>query len=184
MQVNFLRRFISDFAETTKHIVGLMSEKHPFKWTEEAREAFEKVKVSVSKAPTLMNPNFFKKIIVYCYASKYTMSGILLQKDDIGVEVPIGFMSIPLKKHELNYSLSEKKYFTIIKAVKQFKYYILHSHSMLFVLDTVVKSILTQQEVGLNNRATWVTKIQEYDLDIRPTKLVRGQGLCKLIAEN
>lgn len=29
-----------------------------------------------------------------------------------------------------------------------------------------------------------MTKIQEYDLDIRPTKLMRGQGLCKLIAEN
>ncbi|KAH9308751.1 hypothetical protein KI387_036662, partial [Taxus chinensis] len=26
--------------------------------------------------------------------------------------------------------------------------------------------------------------IQEYDLDIKPTKLVRGRGLCQLIAEN
>ncbi|XP_059067735.1 uncharacterized protein LOC131858500 [Cryptomeria japonica] len=51
-------------------------------------------------------------------------------------------------------------------------------------LDSVVKSILTQQEVGLNKRATWVTKIQEYDLDIHPTKTIKGQGLCKLIAEN
>lgn len=57
-QVNFLRRFVLDFAQTTKHIVGLMSEKYPFKWTEEAREAFERVKSSVAEAPTLINPNF------------------------------------------------------------------------------------------------------------------------------
>ncbi|XP_059068980.1 uncharacterized protein LOC131859359 [Cryptomeria japonica] len=50
--------------------------------------------------------------------------------------------------------------------------------------NSAVKSILTRQEVGLNKRVTWVTKIQEYDLDIRPTKTIKGQGLCKLIPEN
>ncbi|KAH9292584.1 hypothetical protein KI387_042229, partial [Taxus chinensis] len=44
------------------------------------------------------------------------------------------------------------------------------------------KSILTQQELGLL-RGTWVTKVQEYDLDIKPTKLVRGRGLCELMTE-
>lgn len=36
------------------------------------------------------------------------MSGILPQKNELGEEFPIAFMSIPLKKHELNYSLNEK----------------------------------------------------------------------------
>lgn len=36
----------------------------------------------------------------------------------------------------------------------------------------------------MNNRAIWIAKIQEYDLAIKPTNLVRGKGLCKLIAEN
>lgn len=93
-------------------------------------------------------------------------------------------MSLPLKKHENKYSLLEKQPFVMVKVVKQFRYYILHSHSMVFVPNSAVKSILTRQEVGLNKRATWVTKIQEYDLDIHPTKMVKGQGLCKLIAEN
>lgn len=87
-------------------------------------------------------------------------------------------MSAPLKKHELKYPLSEKQAFAMVKAVKQFRYYVLHSHSMVFVPDSAVKSILTQQEVGLNKRVTWVTKIQEYDLDIHPTKTVKGQGLA------
>ncbi|KAH9310331.1 hypothetical protein KI387_044736, partial [Taxus chinensis] len=33
-------------------------------------------------------------------------------------------------------------------------------------------------------RGNWIVKVQEYDLDIRPTKLVRGKGLCQLMAEN
>ena len=35
----------------------------------------------------------------------------------------------------------------------------------------------------MKKRASWIAKVQEYDLDIKPTKLVRGKGLCKAIAE-
>ena len=42
---------------------------------------------------------------------------------------------------------------------------------------------MTQQEIGVNKRASWIAKAQEYDLDIKPTNLVRGKGLCKEIAE-
>ena len=29
----------------------------------------------------------------------------------------------------------------------------------------------------------WLTTLQEYDLEIKPTKLIKGQGLCKLAVE-
>ena len=54
----------------------------------------------------------------------------------------------------------------------------------MYVPKIAVKIILTQQEVGINKREVWVAKVQEYDLTIKPTSLVRGHGLCKLIAEN
>ena len=44
--------------------------------------------------------------------------------------------------------------------------------------------MLTQQNVECNTRGTWVAKIQEYDLEIKPTKLVRGNTLWKALAEN
>lgn len=77
----------------------------------------------------------------------------------------------------------EKQAYAVVKVVKQFRYYILHSHAIVYVPHSTVKSILTQQDIGMNNRASWVSKIQEFNLDIKPTKLVRGQGLCKLIVE-
>ena len=30
--------------------------------------------------------------------------------------------------------------------------------------------------------ANWVTTLQEYDIDIKPAKIVRGQGFCRLLA--
>lgn len=117
-QVNFIRRFIPKFAETTKHIVGLLSEQHPFKWTEEARNAFERIKGSVANVPTLVNPNFTKDFILYCYAPDHTMSGILLQLNENGAKLPIAFMSTLLKKHELKYSPMEKHAYAVVKVVK------------------------------------------------------------------
>ena len=57
-------------------------------------------------------------------------------------------------------------------------------HSIVYVLDVVVKSVLTQQDVGCNARGLWIEKTQEYDIEIKPTKLVRGNALCREIVEN
>lgn len=119
-QVNFLRRFVLDFAETTRYIVNLMSEKRVFKWNEEGKKAFESIKEAIAQAPILVNPDFKKDFIIYCYASKHTMSGILLQKNEENEEVPISFMSVPLKKHELKYSLMEKQAFVLINMKNRF----------------------------------------------------------------
>ena len=72
----------------------------------------------------------------------------------------------------------------MVKALKNFRFYVLHSHSMIYVFDTIVKSILTQHEVGCNNRGMWVAKTQEYDTKIKSMKLVRGKVQCKALAKN
>jgi hypothetical protein len=36
----------------------------------------------------------------------------------------------------------------------------------------------------VENRANWITDLQEYDLEIKPTKIVKGKGLCKLTDES
>lgn len=113
----------------------------------------------MSNAPMLVSPNFEKDFIIHCYALEHTMSSILTQKDDQDNESPIYFMSIPLKKHELNYTKMEKHVFSMVKALDQFRYYILYSHSIVYVPKTIVKSISTQQEIGVNKRVLWVTKV-------------------------
>ena len=35
----------------------------------------------------------------------------------------------------------------------------------------------------LRDNRNWLTSSQEYDLEIKPTKLVKGQGLCKLVVK-
>jgi hypothetical protein len=57
-----------------------------------------------------------------------------------------------------------------------------YSRIVAYVPHSVVKDILAQQDF-LGVRGKWVAKIQEYDLEIRPTKLIKGQGLAQMMAE-
>ena len=61
--------------------------------------------------------------------------------------------------------------------------YILYSRIIAYVPNSIVKDILTQK--GPNGkRGKWIATILEYDIEIKPTKLIKGQGLAKLMAES
>jgi hypothetical protein len=77
----------------------------------------------------------------------------------------------------------EKQAFALVKAIKDFRVYILHSHTIAYVLNAVVKDILTQDNPD-GRRGKWIAIILEYDIEIKPTKLIKGQGLAKLMAES
>ena len=59
----------------------------------------------------------------------------------------------------------------------------LHSKVISYVPNAAVKDVLTRPD-SEGKRGKWIAKIMEYDVDIRPTKLVNGQGLAKLLAES
>lgn len=61
--------------------------------------------------------------------------------------------------------------------------YILHSHIIAFVPSVVVKDTLAQNDPD-GKRGKWIAIILEYDIEIRLTKLIKGQGLEKLMAES
>jgi hypothetical protein len=142
-QVNFLRRFVPDFSEIVKSIVDMMKGNKAFKWTDVGKKAFENIKEAIANAPILVHPDYTKEFIIYCYASEHTVSAILMQENKEGIQAPIAFMSMPLKNQELKYSQIEKHAYAVVKALKIFRFYILHSHLVIHVPDVAVKSILT-----------------------------------------
>jgi hypothetical protein len=50
-------------------------------------------------------------------------------------------------------------------------------------LYPAIRNLLVQKEIG-EKRAHWMTSLQEYDLDIKPSQIVGGQGLCKLMVDS
>jgi hypothetical protein len=153
------------------------------KWDSEARQSFEQVKKALTEAPVLISPDFTKDFYLFSFASEHTIAVVLLQKNSEGYEQPIAFFSKSLRDATLNYNIMEKQAFTLVKAIKDFRVYILHSHVIAYVPNAVVKDILTQDNPD-GRRGKWIAVILEYDIEIKPTKLIKGQGLAKLMAES
>jgi hypothetical protein len=85
-------------------------------------------------------------------------------------------MSTNLQGPELNYCAIEKKAYAVYKEVKHFRSYILNNDTKVIVPHPIVRSLLTQQEMG-ERKGNWMAIIQELDLDIKPTKIFKVQGL-------
>jgi hypothetical protein len=96
---------------------------------------------------------------------------------------PIAFFSKSLRDAELRYDILEKQAYAMVKALKSFRTYVLHSRIIAYVPTSSVKDILVQPDSD-GRRGRWLAKIQEFDLEVKPTKLVKGQGLEKLLAES
>lgn len=82
----------------------------------------------------------------------------------------------------MNYSIMEKQADVLVQALKQFRNYVGHSKVIAFLPHPMVKDIISQQEC-LGKREKWISRTQEYDLALKPTKLVKGQGLAKLLTQ-
>ena len=110
------------------------------------------------------------------------MAAVLLQKDDEGLDHPIYFFSKTLRDVELKYDPIEKQDYALIKSLNSFRIYILHTKVIAYVPSASVKDVLTQLDID-GKRAKWIAKLIEFDIEVNPTKLVKGQGLAKLIAK-
>jgi hypothetical protein len=77
----------------------------------------------------------------------------------------------------------EKQAYVVVKVLKSFRVYVLHSNIIAYVPSSVVKEILVQPN-SEGKRGRWITKLLEYDLVIKPTKLIKGECLAKLLAES
>eukprot|EP00253_Pinus_taeda_P005486 PITA_05486 len=152
-----------------------------FRWGAMEKEAFDLIKQSIINAPTLNTPNFSNHFTLYTIASDLSYAAVLTQQRSHNLEAPISFFSSNFQGAELNYSEVEKQAFAVYKAIKHYRPFLLKAHIKVIVPFSAIRQLLIQRELG-EKRENWVTTLQEYDLEIKPPKIVRGQGFCRLLA--
>ena len=94
--INFVRRFVPDFAQIVKPLQQMVKQSVQFKWTDVEKNAFSKIKTVVAHAPSLKSPNFEKDFILYTFASDDSLAVVLTQKEDGGDQFPKSFMNTGL----------------------------------------------------------------------------------------
>ena len=132
-KINFVRRFIPNFAELVKNITSMLKKGVEIKWRDASRSSFEAIKQVIMEAPTLINLDCTTEFCILYFASYDTLAAVILQKNDEGVEHPVAFFRKTLRDAELRYDLIQKQAYALIKSLKAFKIYFLHSKVVAYV---------------------------------------------------
>jgi hypothetical protein len=76
----YYRRFIPDFSKIVKPITSLLKNDTKFNWSSRCNEAFEQLKVLLTTAPVLAQPDIEKPFDVYYDASGSGLRCVLMQE--------------------------------------------------------------------------------------------------------
>jgi hypothetical protein len=91
----YYHRFIPDFSKLVKPITGLLKNDIKFNWSSKCNEAFEQLKILLTTAPVLAQPDITKPFDVYCDASGSGLGCVLMQEGRV-----IVYASRQLRRHE------------------------------------------------------------------------------------
>jgi hypothetical protein len=153
------------------------------KWKNEAKVLFQCIKRVIIEAPVLASLDYTKKFLIFYFSSEHTIAVVLLHKNEEVFERPIAFFSKSLRDTELKYDILEKQAYAMVKALKDFRTYVLHSKIIAYVPSSSIKDILVQLDND-RRRGIWLAIIQEFDLEVKVTKLIKGRSLAKLVAKS
>jgi hypothetical protein len=158
-KVNFLRRFIANYAEITKGFMRLLKKDVPFFWDESTQCSFDALKHALTTTPLLWPPNYNKDFLLYLAAAELTIGMVLVQEDDSFSEYVIYYLSRGLVGLELNYSHLEKLALATVHAVQQFHNYVLFRKTTVVVVMNPFQYMLTQRVIG-GKISRWMVTLQ------------------------
>jgi len=122
--INFYRRFIPGAAKMQAPIHNLLGAKKgaaAIIWTEEAQQAFENTKQSLTQTTLLAHPRANAELALFTDASDHSTGAILQQQYQDGWE-PLAFFSKKLSPTEAKYSAFDRELLAIYLAIKHFRH--------------------------------------------------------------
>ena len=119
--VTFYSRFVPNMATIMSPIYNLLKSKdgRSFEWTDECREAWEKMKGIINNQITLSHFDPTLPTIIETDASDVGIGAALIQRSQDGKEVPCFFASRTLNESEKNYSIVDREALAIHFALKK-----------------------------------------------------------------
>jgi hypothetical protein len=131
-----------------------------FDWSSKCNEAFEQLKVLLTTAPVLAQPNIEKPFDVYCDASGSGLRCVLMQEGRV-----ISYASRQLRRHEEHYPTHDLELAAVVHALKIWRHYLLGNICHVYTDHKSLKYIFTQSELNMRKRR-WLELIKDYDLEI------------------
>lgn len=167
---NWYRAFIQNFSDLAGPLTDcLRKTNRSFSLSDEAKISFDRLKLALSSAPVLAQPNFTKEFIIQCDASRTGVGGVLFQYDDEGKEHPIAYVSQKLNKSQKNYTVTELECMAAVVCVNKFRPYIEGLPFRIITDHSSLKWLMSQRDLS-GRLARWSLKLQRFDFRIEHRK--------------
>ena len=161
---SFYRRFIKDFSSIVAPMTECLKKGNEFRWNENAQKSFELIKEQLCSAPVLALPDFAKTFEIECDASGVGIGAVLMQE-----KRPIAFFSEKLNGARLNYSIYDKEFYALIRALEVWQHYLLPKEFVIHTDHESLKYLKGQNK--LNRRhAKWVEFMEPFPYVIKYKK--------------
>ena len=101
--------------------------KKAWKWQEEERSAFNKLKNKMTNPPTLAIPHPKWKMRLETNASRYAIEGVLSQQQEDSSWRPVAYLFKAMNETERNYKIYDWELLAIMEGLKQWQQYLIGS---------------------------------------------------------
>jgi hypothetical protein len=98
--LGYQRPFIRGFAEIARPLTNLTKKDVMFEWTQECKDALDKLIAAVTCGPMLWHPDPTRQYELYTDASSFAVGAVLLQRDDQNKPRVVGYHSNLLNSAE------------------------------------------------------------------------------------
>ena len=142
---NFYRRFIKDFSKISKPLSHLLEKDVPFKFTDDCKSTFDRLKRELTSAPIVVPPDWSLSFELMCDASDQAIGAVLGQRKDKRLHV-IYYASKTLSEAQLNYATTEKEMLAIVFAFDKFRSYLLGSKVLVYTDHAAIKYLLSKKD--------------------------------------
>src|SRR6201990_193298 len=166
--LGYQRPFIRNFAAIAKPLHDLTKKDAPFLWTEECREALDKLIKAVTSEAVLYQPDFTKQFELEVDASLFAVGAVLFQRDEEGRRRPVSYYSAALNSAERNYDIWDREFLAMIKGLKHNRHLLIGSPHKVIVLTDHENLGHYRHPQKINRRvARYLHTLADFDLELR-----------------
>src|SRR3954471_13952817 len=156
--------FVKDFSTIACPLNELTKKNVPFVWGKVQQHAFDELKRKLTEAPLLVLSNFEKTFEIECDARGLGIGAVLMQEGR-----PVAYHSEKLDGACLNYSIYDKEFFALVRALEVWQHYLCPKEFVIHSDHESLKFVKTQ--VCLNKRhANWVEFIESFPYVVKYKK--------------
>ena len=172
---NYFRDHVQNYAMISASLYAMTkhyNRKAKLKWTDESKEAYDKVLNAVHNCPALFFIDEYSPIFLHTDASDYGCGAYLFQvriseEFPQGKEFPIAFISKSFDERMSRWDTPQKEGFAIFHALDKLDYLLRDRH---FTIRTDHANLTKLKHSYSTNKKVqrWFLAMQQYDFDIEP----------------